>query len=314
MKIFPLVALVTALAATAPVAGQDTLPAAPVDSFMELPMPAGLPEVEVARTTRCVPIINRVDELNAALGPLRERAQRLGALVEAIALEDTLRAAPFAAGDPVEAAVKDWFAADQELARQFLANGDTTLQARRSQGREAVLARVREAGEAANAQADRQIEATGDLLEASQECLGVLLVRPAVIEACAGAQSALCTEALASASPTSRFRFVDLPEDVWGVENLRPWSQPSRLGIAVQGSLAGASTNVSVARGNVALVMGIEPIVQDRTTASPEDLAMLQAAMDSLGFTFDHPRFLLVLGLAIRLGEASPTTSSTSAT
>jgi hypothetical protein len=302
VKITPLVALVAALAVTLPVAAQDTLQPAPVDSLIELPMPASLAEVELARTARCVPLINRVDALNAELTPVRERIQRLGLLVEAVALEDSLRAAPFRTDDPVEAAVQEWFAADLDLARQFLATGDTTLQARRTEGREAIITRVREAGQAASADADAKIQASDDVLQASQECLGIMLVRPTVVEACAGADTSLCTEARATEpNPNGRFRFVGTPEDIWGVETLRPWSQPARLGLNVQGGLSGASTNASVGRGNVGLVVGIEPIVQDRSAAAPEDLARLQAGLDSLGLTFDHPRFLLVPGLAIRL-------------
>jgi hypothetical protein len=302
LKITPLVVLVAALAGSFPAAAQDTLQAPALDSLVELPMPASLPEVELARTARCVPLINQVDALNADLAPARERIQRLGLLMESVALEDSLRVAPFRTGDPVEAAVQAWFAADLDLARQFLATGDTTLQARRTEGREAIIARVREAGQAATAEADAKIEASGEVLQASQECLGIMLVRPAVIEACAGADTSLCTEARAAEpNPNGRFRFVGTPEDIWGVETLRPWTQPARLGINVQGGLNGASTNASVGRGNVGLVVGIEPIVQDRSAAAPEDLARLQAALDSLGLTFEHPRFLLVPGLAIRL-------------
>jgi len=303
VKITSFLALVTTLVAAVPAAAQDTLAAPPLDSvdvLVDLPMPAILPEVEVARTTRCVPLLNRLDALNAELAPVRARAARLAGLIEAVALEDTTRAVPFAADDPVEAAVRDWFRADELLARQFLASGDTTLQSRRTEGREAILARVREAGQAAVAEGEQKVTDTGDLIEASRDCLGVMLVRPAVVEACAGVESPLCTEARGN-TPNGRFRLVDLPEDVWGVETLRPWTQPSRLGISVQGSLSGASTNSTVARGNVALVVGLEPIVQDKGTVAPEDLARLEAAMDSLGFTFDHPQFLLVPGLAIRL-------------
>jgi hypothetical protein len=298
-----LLALLLAVLVAAPrLAAQDTLAAVALDSLIELPMPPQLAETETARTTRCVPLINRVDQLNADLLPLRERTARLGRLVEAIALEDSTRAAPFAAGDPVEAAVRDWFASDLALARQFLASGDTTIQARRSQGREEILERVRAAGQATAEEAEAKIAATGDLPAQAQDCLGIMLVRPAVIAACAGVRSDLCTAAADTApNPNSRFRFVPTAEDIWGVETLRPWTQPTRLGVTVQGTLSGASTNATVARGNVALVMGLEPIMQDRTTLPPEDLSRLQAALDSLGYSFQHPQFILVPGLAIRL-------------
>src|SRR5688572_26378358 len=131
-------------------------------------MPASLPQVEVARTTRCVPLLNRMDALNAELVPVRQRAARLAGLMEAVALEDTTRAVPFAVDDPIEAAVRDWFRSDELLARQYLASGDTTLQARRTEGREAILERVRTAGQAAVAEGEQKVAATGDLLETSQ--------------------------------------------------------------------------------------------------------------------------------------------------
>jgi hypothetical protein len=200
----------------------------------------------------------------------------------------------------VETAVRDWFRADELLARQFLASGDTTLQARRTEAREIILARVRAAGQAAVAEGEQKVIGSGDLIETSQDCLGVMLVRPTANEVCAGATTPLCTEARASTA-NGRFRFVDLPEDIWGVETLRLWTAPTRLGVSVSGGLSGASTNATVVRGNVALVVGIEPIVQEKATAAPEDLARLEAALDSLGLAFDHPQFLLVPGLAIRL-------------
>ena len=292
------------LLAPPPAVGQDTLAVA-ADQLQELPPPPSLAAVETERSRRCVPLLAELDRINTELAPLRERAQRLAVLVEMIALEDTTRAAPFNAGDPIEQAVAEWYVADQEVARQLLASGDTTLQTRRTERREAILARVREAGTAATREAEEKIAATGNLIENTATCLGVLLVRPAVVEACAGMVSALCREARGD-SASGRFRLVGSAAEIWGVESLRPWSTPSRLGLSVQGSLAGASTNAAVSRGNVALVVGLEPIVRDKNAAAAEDLARLQAALDSLGLTFEHPRFMLVPGLAISLEVGQP--------
>lgn len=292
--------LVVLLALAAPAAAQDTLSSVPAEALTELPAPAGLADAELARSRRCVLVLARLDTLNAELAPLMQRTERLRALVNAVALEDTMRVAPFAMGDPVEVAVRDWFEADQILARRYLATSDTTLQGRRSEGREQIIGRLRDEVTAAGALAEEAIAARGDVIPASDECLGVMLVRSAVLEACGGAESILCAEA-GGGEPSGRFRLVEAPEDLWGVESIRAWSQPSRLSVTVQGALGGASTNASAGRGNVRLLVGVEPIVQDRTTAEPEDLDRLQVALDSLGLSFEHSRFLLVPGLAIRL-------------
>ncbi len=297
--------LVVLLALAAPVAAQDTLSSVPVDSLTELPTPTGLADTELARSRRCVPVLARLDMLNTELAPLRQRSERLRALVNAVALEDTARVAPFAMDDPVEVAVRDWFEADQILARQYLATSDTTIQGRRTEEREQIVGRLRDEVTADGARAEEAIAARGDVIPASDECLGVMLVRSVVLEACAGVESILCAEA-GGGEPSGRFRLMDEPEDLWGVGSMRAWSRPSRLGFTAQGTLSGASTNASVGRGNVGLLVGLEPIVQDRTAAVPEDLDRLQASLDSLGLSFDHPRFLLVPGLAIGLEVGRP--------
>ena len=252
-----------------------------------------------------MPLLARLDALNEELNPVRALTRRLSQLVDAVALEDTTRATPFDTDDPIERAVLEWYEADQGLARQFLATGDTTLQAQRTEGREAILARVREVGDAAAAEADTMVSATGDLLQSADACLGVMFVRSSVLEVCEGLENALCAEARGG-TPSGRFRFVEAPEDLWGVETLRPWSQPSRLGFTAQGTLGGASTNAGATRGNVAVVVGIEPMLQDKTAAAPEDVARFEASLESLGLTFEHPRFQLVPGLAIRLDVRAP--------
>ena len=306
-----LLASIGVLSEALPISGQAPAPepapeVAALDSLSdEEPWPRSLLEVEATRSRRCVPLLARLDALNDALNPVRTRTQRLGQLVDAVALEDTTRATPFDTDDPIEQAVLEWYEADQGLARQFLATGDTTLQAQRTEGREAILARVREAGDATAAEADTMVAATGDLLQSADACLGVMFVRDFVLEACEETQNALCAEARGG-TPSGRFRLVEAPEDLWGVETLRPWSQPSRLGLTAQGTLRGASTNASATRGNVAVVVGIEPMLQDKTVVEPEDVARFEAALDSLGLTFEHTRFQLVPGLAIRLDVWTP--------
>ena len=307
------ISLVVLLASSAvlsqvvPISGQTPPPEFAVSDSLsgDAPVPRSLPEVEAVRSRRCVPLLARVDVLNQELNPVRARTRRLSQLVDAVALEDTTRATPFDVDDPIEKAVLEWYEADQDLARQFLATGDTTLQAQRTEGRETILTRVREAGDAAAAEADTMVAATGDLLQTVDTCLGVTFVRSFVLEACESLDNALCAEAR-GATPSGRFRLVEAPEDLWGVETLRPWSEPSRLGLTAQGTLGGASTNTGATRGNVAVVVGIEPMLQDKTAAAPEDVARFEAVLDSLGLTFEHPRFQLVPGLAIRLDVSAP--------
>jgi hypothetical protein len=126
-----------------------TDPAAPAPSEFLLPgsdpVPGNLAALEAARTRMCVPALARLAELDARLQPLAERSNRILALAQAVTMEDSLAVSPLDEGDPVEAAVGEWFRADMALALRFLDSGEEALQEERSQGKAAIRSRLEEA-------------------------------------------------------------------------------------------------------------------------------------------------------------------------
>lgn len=296
-------ALLLALAVASPLTGQDSVAVAA--EAPEPPPPAGLAAAESARSRRCVPVLARLDTLNTRLAPLAQRADRIRLLDQAVLVEDSTRAAPFAAGDSVEAAVRAWFVEDQELGRQYAESGDSAVDARRAQGRDRIRQRLAEALGAVNAQARETIGSAGDLEVGARECQGVILVRGAVLEACGADASSVCAAARAS-EPGGRYRFVDRAEDMWDVESLRPWEQPARLGPTPEGGLGGAQTLAIAQRANLMLVLSVEPMIRDRSEIPADQVARLEANLDSLGVTYRHPKYLVAPALAIELEVSEP--------
>jgi hypothetical protein len=303
LRIRPPFSFAVLLAVLLPVGlrAQDTTAAQPA----EPPPPASIVAAESARSKRCVPVLARLDTLNTRLSPLAVRADRIRKLDEAVALEDTTRAAPFDAADSVEVAVRAWFADDQVLARQYAESGDSAIEARRAQGRDRIRQRLLEELDAVSARGREMIAAAGDLEMGARECQGVILVRPAVLEACGTADIPVCAGARA-AEPTGPYRFVERAEYMWDVESVRPWEQPARLGPTPSGGLGGAQTAAVAQRGNLMLVLSVEPMVRDRAEIPAAELAQLEANLDSLGIAFRHPKYLVAPALAVELEVSEP--------
>ena len=268
-------------------------------------LPEGLAAAETARSRRCVPVLGRLEVLNADLDPLARRTARLRTLYSAVALEDTTRVTPFDPDDALEQAVLRWHLDDLELARRYLANPDESIQDQRTEGRELIQAQLQEAAEAVNARVHDRIAASGDLPMAARECRDAILILSVVLEECGTLESAVCTDARAT-EPAGRFAFVEAPEDLWGVESLQAWRDPARIGPTLEGELAGGSTGALVRRGNVILTVGIEPVIRRRSALPEAELAEADARMDSLGVTFDHPEYVLIPAVVVELEVGQP--------
>jgi len=278
-----------------------------VEPIPSEPVPSELATSELERSRTCVPVLTRLAALEAELNPLAERAQRIGALNQAIGLEDRGRVAPLALEDPLEAAVDRWFERDEELALAYADSGDDAVLTERNAARQAMRDQLREAFEAVNAQAAERMEAEGELGEAAQVCDGAILVRSAVLEVCEGSAGPVCAEArnreLAGAG---RYRFVDAPEDLWDMEQLRPWTDPSPLLPSPEGGLAGAQTGTLLRRGNLTFVLSLETLIQDRSLVDDAEAAEFDAHLDELGIEFDDPRFVMTPALAVALDITTP--------
>src|SRR5690606_16096158 len=133
--------------------------AAPAEVVPDVPPPAGLAAAETARSRRCVPVLNRLDSLDVELEPLARRAERIRQLDRAVLLEDTTRAAPWTAGDTLEAEVRAWFEADQALGREYAESGDSAIDARRGEARDRIRQRLMEALAEVSAEGRTRVEA-----------------------------------------------------------------------------------------------------------------------------------------------------------
>lgn len=278
--------------------------AAPVAS--ELPFPGGdpVPEnlaaLEADRTRMCVPALARLAELDARLQPLAERSNRILELARAVAMEDSVAVSPLDEGDPLEAAVGEWFRADMALALRFLESGDEAIQEERSQGKAALRSRLEEAFGEANAGA-QEILASGEGLGPEElDCQGAFLIRSVVLEVCATTPSPVCAEARNEAEQQV-FRFVDAPEDLWDMEQLIPWSDPTPIFPTPDGQLGGARTGALTRRGNLALSVALEPMIRDREGLGAEETTRYDDNLQALGFTFEHPSLVMAPVLLVEL-------------
>jgi hypothetical protein len=267
--------------------------------------PAGLEAVELARSAACVPALARMDELDAALSPLFARVDRLAGLDRAIALEDSSDVAPFDRADPVEAAVQDWFVADGVLAQRYVSEGAESIQEERTQGREAIRARLQEALDGVRAEAEGPLTDADEIRAEAQPCQGAVLVRSAVVEACQTISSALC-DGVQSVDPGQPFQFVENAADLWDIQQIRPWTDPEPLGLAPDGTLMGARTAAQARLGNIVLVVGLAPMIRDRSQVPDDEAAEFDANLDSLGISFDHPRFVMAPALEVQSNLPAP--------
>jgi hypothetical protein len=267
--------------------------------------PANLAAEEEARTRMCVEGLARLAEVDQRLAPFSQRLERIETIFGAVTLEDASRAEPFDAGDPLERAVQDWFQADEALAARYADAPTEELAQERRTLREEIQTRLQEAHGSVSTVAQQILDESEDLGEITFHCQGAVFVRSVVLEACESTSSPLCEPARA-AEPQGPFRFVDDAADLWDVEQLRPWADPVPLRPMPDGTLDGASTNVLTRRGNVTLMLGIEPIIQPRSSMDPEQAARFDENLGSLGFDFDHPDFVMAPAVAIQLRIPGP--------
>jgi hypothetical protein len=266
--------------------------------------PAGLADVEVARSKACVATLGRMAELDAMLQPFAQRIQRMRELADAVALEDSTGVMPFDADDPLAAAVQSWFLADGQLALRYVEEpSDSLLQERRT-AREGILQALRDEVSAVQARAETLMTEAGEVDVANRRCQGAIFVRSAVLEACETTESPLC--APAARSEAGSFQFVEDPTDLWDIEQFRSWTEPGRLARGPDGSLAGARTVARVRKGNVAFTVGVSPILRERSELTPEQIAEFESNLDSLGFRFAHPLFVMAPALEVAANVPDP--------
>jgi len=268
--------------------------------------PPGLAEVELARSRTCVGSLARLADLNATLEPIALRLDRLNALGRAVSLEKAGEAAPFELSDPVEGAVARWFAADSALAARYLAAPDSALLGERSTARTAILARIDQAIREKAAEGQAKAREGAPIQTAAQPCEGAILVRSAVLEVCETTPSPVCEAAAAAEGTEGSGGFVESPEDLWDVEEYRPWTTPLALQRSPDGGLVGARTAARARRGNVVFSLSLTPLLRRRSELTEEEIGEFQANLDSLEFTFDHPLFVMAPGFEIQAELPAP--------
>ena len=265
--------------------------------------------MELERSRQCVDVIARIEALEESLEPLATRSQRLIALANAIALEDRTSVEPFAS-DPLEAEVAAWFDQDLSLATRYIEAEDESLIEQRNEARQAIRDKLSEALATVQREADEAIAAAGDLTTSVGGCDGAILVRGAVLEACEGAESPVC-EPARNPEVQSQYRFVEAPEDLWQVEEVRPWTTPAPLGITPDGQIGGARTMGYARIGNLTLTLAFSPLLGSRENFTPEEIARFETILDSAGFKFDHPEVAFVPALSLRASAPEPLAGET---
>ena len=278
---------------------------APLSIAAQEAPPLVFAELEIERSRTCVGVLRQLSELNLALEPLGQGSERLLGLLQGIALEDRTIMEALDRSDPTESAVYDWFVSDGRLAQSFIDTGNQSLQQQRTINRQQIRTTVQTAGEAVQAEAQTLIDGTDDLGTGMNSCDGAIFIRSAVVEACETEESPVC-DAAADTVGTPGYTFVDSPDALWDVEELRPWTQPGALEIAPDGGLTGARTVVSGRHGNLVLTAAFGPLIVDRSTLSEEATADFQQILDSLGFEFDHPDLMYAPSLSVRATLPDP--------
>ena len=298
--------LVLLLLLAGPLAAQE-LP----DTVQEQPaIPADLVRVEEARSRACVTVFATLARLDTELEPLARRGQRIQALALAMSLEDSTEVAPFDLDDPLEETVRDWFVSDAELGRAYAESADSTILAQRRQEREAVLQQLRDTLQTLGGEGQGVVAEAGDIQSAAAACQGKILVRPAVLEVCDTVSSPVC-EPARSATPDGEYRFVARASDLWDVEQLNPWSEPSPLARGPDGSLVGGRTAGSVRRGNVRVMVGLGHLVRPRTDLTEEQVTEFEQNLEMLGIPFEHPDLVMAPALDVLVDVPAPLAGET---
>ena len=265
---------------------------------LESIVPARLAEVEVERSRSCVATLAQVEGLDVQLDPLAGRSRRLMAIAEAISIEDRSIISELDPSDPVESDVQAWFATDSLLAVRYMQTEDEAIQEQRRMGRESVKLRIGSAISRVQMSADSVIAENQDVLTRSGPCDGAVFVRPAVLEACADVESELC-DIVAAPSPDEAFyRFVDTPEEIWELRELRRWTEPMPLQVGPTG-LDGARTIGYARVGNVVVTAAFAPVLRSRSEIRPAELFVFEQTNQALALTFDHPDIAFTPGLAL---------------
>jgi hypothetical protein len=267
--------------------------------------PASLATVELERSRSCVATLAAIQELDVLLDPLAQRSRRLMGISEAIAIEDRSVTGELDPSDPLESDVRAWFSTDSLLAVRFVETGNEALQEQRGAGRTAVQERVTRAMEEVQASADSLLSENRAVLTAAGPCDGAVFVRPAVSEACAEMQSELCDAAAAPPDRNTGFVFVDTPEEIWDLQDLRPWTTPAPLQPGPGGLDGGRS--IGYARvGNVVLTAAFAPLLRQRSEVRPAELFQYEQTNQALALTFEHPDIAFTPALALRAALPEP--------
>jgi hypothetical protein len=282
----------------------------PLSAGAQAAPPAGMTAVETARSKSCVGEIAKVAELNAKATPYLNRAQRIRALAAAVALEDTTQAAPFDTLNALERDVHDWFVRDHALALRIVA-GESSLVAKRDTARAVIEGRLQSAMDSVSAEAKARLVGADSVQVAAQPCQSAIFVRPAVLEACKTVSgSPLCAAARTKpdtlVSDTARFRFVNAANDLWDIQQMEPWSDPVPLQAGPNGSLVGARTMARARRGNIIVAVALAPLFRERAKLDSAQVAQYTANLDSLGFTFDHPKYVMAPALELQASVPPP--------
>lgn len=304
--LFAFVMAVPAVGLPSPIHAQE-VPSADTTSAQPGGPPPDLARVENARSRACVGALGRLGDLNKRLEPLNRRAARLRTLYQAIALEDSTQAAPFDASDSAEVAVRRWFAADGALGKRYAATEDSTIIPQRAQAKDSIRQRLQAEMDGLRAEAEAESGDANEIESAALPCQGAVLVRPAVLDECRATASD--SQVCAAAADTTRgglFTFVDRPADLWDIEQMRPWTDPGPIQVTQNGSLVGARTAATARVGNVVVAVALAPLIRERAQVDSTRAAELDANLDSLGFTFDVPRFVMAPTLEVQANLPAP--------
>lgn len=281
------------------------LAVAPSIGLAQESAPEGLAIIEASRSRACVPVLKALEDLNSQLEPLGSRSERMVEIATAIAIEDRSFADSLNVDDSTEAEVRDWFIADGRLAQSFLASQEPSVQRQRQIDRERIKGFIQAVVDSIQTTAQTLIDDAGDLGDQADSCDGAILIRSAVLEACAAETSAICTAAQAN-EPDEPYRFVETADDLWDINELRPWTAPTPLGVSPEGQLDGARSVVFTRQGNVVFSVAFSPLIRRRSEMLPDELQDLQTILDSLGLAFDHPDLIYAPSLAIRATLPQP--------
>lgn len=267
----------------------------------QLEPPAGLTTVEERRSRSCVETLERVRVLDEELTPFGIASARLQQIAQAVTLEDGAVLGSLDASDPMEGAVAEWYVADQFLAQRFAETGADEVAQERASSKQAVRETISAAAVELQGQVDSVLSANEETILAAGPCDGAIFVRPAVLEACGDLESELCDAARASAgSAPTPFRFVDDAVSMWDVEQLRPWTAPTRLQVGPTGQLDGARTVGYTRVGNVVVTTAISPILRESTEVTPSDRFQFEQTNQALGLIFSHPTITFTPGFGMR--------------